>query len=110
MKRFKSSLTLIAVMFGVVAAFAFNSATVQDEWFAYDGFGDKASPASYSLVDGGSPSCSITDDVLCRVFVESDGGNPERPDETELGNLQAAIAEAEDEDAEVPGQILLTEQ
>lgn len=107
MKNLKTGLAFIAIMFAVVAAFAFNYSTTPNDdstrvekWFVYN-TGNYDNPMSYSLVgESTPPECSIVKDVLCGIFVAGDGGSPERPDADELANLQTAIATAESTDTE----------
>ncbi|SEL70318.1 hypothetical protein SAMN05421740_108225 [Parapedobacter koreensis] len=61
-----------------------------EKWFMYDGEGPINEPSSYQLGDGNGetePDCGPAGLIRCAVFVESDGGSPELPDEDALATV-----------------------
>lgn len=85
-------LALAATFVGFSAfKFADRTTTHQTEkWFMYDGENPINEPSSYQLADGDGktePDCGPAGLIRCAVFVESDGGTPEQPDEDALASV-----------------------
>lgn len=78
MKRIKINLAIVAMLFGVTAAFAFKAPAHQftNPTWQYQG-GAVTDPASYMEVSG-NPTCG-TSGNLCQIVAPEDPSNPGEP-------------------------------
>jgi hypothetical protein len=77
MKNSKFSLAIIAVVFGLTAAFGFKAPEPKaftNPYWEYNGSGDPTQPVNYTKLSG-MPDCSGTD-AICAIQAPANGNEP----------------------------------
>ena len=75
MKNSKVSLAIIAIVFGLTAAFGFKAPVrhAANDYWLYNGTGNPTSPSSYTETSGDGCSGSTS---LCEIFAPASGSQP----------------------------------